>query len=38
MKHDPLCQQRFQPYEKDEPCYDCALIAKVREDERKNNA
>lgn len=29
MIHDPLCTQRFQPYERDENCHDCQLIAKA---------
>lgn len=25
--HDPLCRQRYQPYEDDSRCHDCDLIA-----------
>lgn len=30
MIHDPLCEQRYQPYENDSNCHDCYIIAKVR--------
>lgn len=27
MIHDPLCKQKYQPYEDDSNCRDCELIA-----------
>lgn len=24
--HDPLCTQRYQPYEDDSNCHDCTII------------
>lgn len=29
MIHDPLCTQRYQPYENDANCHDCNLIGKA---------
>lgn len=41
MIHDPLCKQRFQPYENDDRCPDCELISlaykRGYEDALENN-
>ena len=34
MTHDPLCPELWR-WDDGQPCMFCALIAKVREDERK---
>lgn len=40
MTHDPTCEDYFKPYApgfgNDDPCTICALIARVREDERSS--
>jgi hypothetical protein len=30
MKHDPLCRQKFAPYEDDNHCRDCEIIFQAK--------
>lgn len=34
--HDPLCKQRFDPYQP--PCPECEILATARADEREHTA